>query len=231
RQWETLLTAAESQFPSFWFWLDLQMYVHDALDNLGLAYHSARDAVRFETAFFLRRMPFFPNLNSQDGTPIASDETREWLTDLESSTQQSSAGAGSTVVAVSDSANAEAFELNQAESIDNVLTSAREYLENSRSLRDRFIAQLKLSGYLAGKKEIELAYTYLTGLESSMTKFGLDQWEPALAVAVLSELYSCLQKLIKSRKEDKESLQQKTRETVARLVAIDPVKAAELVRK
>ncbi len=232
-EWGDLLSASERQFPSFWFWLDLQRYTVEALEALGSDYDEARQAVVSQNIFLLRRMPFFVNFNTQDGVSVASAETQEWLQET-ASRKHAEAEAPPVAADIRNLTSGESrdtLSYDAKGSVQENLEKAREYLQSSRSERDSFIAQLKLSELLLHKKEIVLAYSYLDRLSSLIGQHQLEVWEPELAVDALKVLHACCLRMSRVRKDEKRFFIEQARAIVQRIAALDPVVAAEAVKR
>lgn len=233
-EWIDLLKASEKQFASYWFWLDLQRYSMDALESLGSDYDFVRKAIKSEIIFLLHRLPFFVNMKSQDGVPVATPETKDWLTELASQEPSGVATQPETgAAAISQSSLKEPLSLviDQAGSVPANLEKARECLRSSRSEKDRFQVQLKLAEYLLNRKEVILAHNYLVQLERLMKKHELELWDPELAVQSLILLHKSTLRMGKVRKNEKQDFVEKSRVIASRIAVLDPVAAASIVRE
>ncbi len=61
------------------YWLDLQRIAATAAAQLGNTYIPVREAILFETALFIRRLPQIRDLTYSDGTPFCDSATIDWL--------------------------------------------------------------------------------------------------------------------------------------------------------
>ncbi len=232
QNWLDLLKATETSFPTLWYWLDLQRYACDAMENLGNQFDLARRAIIDEVTFFLQRLPHFANMKTQDGIPVASEETQDWLKTVSSTAHQQESNESVTVTSSEggheDGKTDKTFD--SSEPIDKGLERAREYLQTTHGGRERHIVQLRLTEYLLGKKNVPLAFSYVEPLEEYVTTFQLAQWEPDLALQTLHLLHTCLIRMSKVNKDSKNIYLDRCRQLLPQLAALDPVIAAKAAK-
>ncbi|MDR3135785.1 MAG: type VI secretion system domain-containing protein, partial [Deltaproteobacteria bacterium] len=71
------LAFSEEQLKTHIFFLNLQEASHEALISLGFV--DSAKAIHDEASFFVARFPLLLTLTFDDGTPLASEETKQWL--------------------------------------------------------------------------------------------------------------------------------------------------------
>ncbi|MEI7639242.1 MAG: type VI secretion system protein TssA [Syntrophus sp. (in: bacteria)] len=222
--WRDLLDAAESRVRQFLFWLDLSRYVTEALEQLGHQDGSA--AVSAETCQYVKRLTGIERLAFDNGTPFANEETRIWINTINRQIPSGGGTAGSDETDIRQVVEKQVQEAEKA-SRDNKLPAAlgafTDKLNHAHSARERFIWQFGLCRLLLQVKQPRLAAPHLKELLQTMEMYRLEQWEPDMAVEVLSTVLTGLR--LQAGQSD-ESLQ----ETVLnRITTIDPVRAMEFV--
>ncbi|MFA6414298.1 MAG: type VI secretion system protein TssA, partial [Syntrophales bacterium] len=222
--WRDLLDAAESRVRQFLFWLDLSRYVTEALGQLGQ--QDGSDAVSAETCQYVKRLTGMERLAFDNGTPFANEETRIWINSINRQIPSGGDAAGGDETDIRQVVEKQVQEAEKA-SRDNKLPAAlgafTDKLNHTRSARERFIWQFGLCRLLLQVKQPRLAAPHLKELLQTMEMYRLEQWEPDMAVEVLSTVLTGLR--LQAGQSD-ESLQ----ETVLnRITTLDPVRAMEFV--
>lgn len=224
RSWHDLLEASESRVRQFLFWLDLSRYVTEALEQLGR--QDGSEAVAAETSQYVKRMKGIERLAFDNGTPFANEETRIWINGLN---KQRPSGEGAAPGSETDIRQVVERQIEEAAkaSRDNRLPAAlgafTEKLNHAPSARVRFFWQFGLCRLLLQVKQPRLAVPHLKEILQTLEMYRLEQWEPDLAVEVLSTVLTGLR--LQAGQGD-ESLQ----ETVLnRIMTLDPVRAMEFV--
>jgi len=204
--WQGLLELAESQFERSVLWLDTQRFVCAALEELGAPYQEALRAVKGECALLARRFPGLLDLTFSNDTPFADEETRAWFRDQVLAGGDDSGGGAATVAAPAPSDEAdeefdalleEAAGLVKKKKLVQGTAKLAASLESAPSRRRRFLRRLAMAQFLHDAKQYRLAVAQLDTLDAEIRQHGLDAWEPALAVRVLSLLISCHNRLLK----------------------------------
>ena len=179
---EAVVKAAEENLVENIFWLDLNFWAAEALARLGEGHQAAAEAVRGETALFLRRLPGLEDLKFSDGTPFAADDTREWLKGL-------SAGAGG---AAEGSAGA------AADPAAKGVRQAREWIAEGRtaeavrkmqqgvrgagSRKEAFQWRVALCRLLVETPEARHALPHIEEILKEIDLFRLEEYDPELAL-------------------------------------------------
>lgn len=81
KKWNDLRLAAEESAlnPEGRGWLDVQRYVLEALQQGGNRFQPAASALKATLGAFLSAYDKLPEMELSDGTPVAGNDTREWL--------------------------------------------------------------------------------------------------------------------------------------------------------
>jgi len=238
--WQALLELAESQFERSVLWLDTQRFVCAALEELGPPYEQALSAVKGECAWLARRFPGLLGLTFSNDTPFADEETRAWFRDSVLAGGDDSGGGPAVAAAPAqydeedeefDAVLEEAAALLKKKKLVQGTAKLAASLETAPSRRRRFLRRLAMARFLHDAKEYRLAVAQLDALDAELTMYGLDEWEPALAVRVLSLLISCHNRLLKGAWKGSAEAAARTEELFLRLAGLDAVAALGLQTK
>jgi type VI secretion system protein VasJ len=220
------IASAESRVREFRFWLDLSRLTAEGLRSLGPAYAGALDALETETALFVRRFPGLANLAFADGTPLADEKTRFWLSRLGRAPANDAAGQdgpaaasdGDTVEAVLAKARDLAAN-NQAVAAASLLQAS---LGSARSGRMRLRWRIGLAEILLGAGHPESARPLIDQMLADLDAHALDAFDPDLAVAALATAHQGL------ASGPDEASTAKAREVLARIMRLDPARGLRL---
>ncbi|RNC71726.1 MAG: type VI secretion system protein TssA [Desulfuromonadales bacterium] len=225
---EALLKAAEARLPQFIFWLDLNRLSAEALSRLGDRFAGAREAIRAETAALLQRLPGLEGLAFADGTPFADQETRQWLGGLmqrEASAVDCTAGADTDCRA---EAIAREVEESQALIRSGRLLEAVErfqrQLGNGASRKEKLHWRLALAQLLVNTNRAKLALPHLEQVMADIGAFGLEEYDPALALQGLKLAWVGFDSQTEPRFKDKAA------EALHRIARLDPVEMVRLAK-
>ncbi|MBI5863862.1 MAG: type VI secretion system protein TssA [Planctomycetes bacterium] len=225
--WKQLAAEAEGQFVTTPLWLDMQRYVALGLKGLGAAHTAAHDAVLLDAVALQRRLPGLFELSFKDGTPFADGGTRSWLTQAAAAF----GGGGSSAGPAADSddsvakATAEARKLLAEAKTGEAVERLSSAIDAARGRRERYRAQLALSGLCLDMGRLSLGASLLEGLESVIDAYKLEEWEPELAAETLYDLYECMSK---SNPKPTPEQHQRLHAIFARVARLDPKAAMKL---
>ncbi len=190
-KWAELIEEAESTLIQFRFNLDLHRFTVKALETLGPGFKGAREAVVAELAALTRRMPAVVELVAQDGSPMASADTRSWL-DAE---VLASPGGGAREAPKGAPASdedqklfAEAQTLAANGKYLDAVRVVQARIEATAAGRARFGLQLFLAKLSADRGQPAAARALYQALDELGRQHGLEAWEPALAARCLEGL-------------------------------------------
>ncbi|AJE02302.1 type VI secretion system protein TssA [Geobacter pickeringii] len=223
---EALLKAAEGRLPQFIFWLDLNRFSAEALARLGERFAPAREAVCRETAALLQRLPGLDGLAFADGTPFADPATRQWLAGMAG--HGATAGRSGTEQGEPVSRTAEIDrEMGEAQALvrDGKLIDAVERLQKrlgtGASRQEKLIWRLALAELLVNANRTSLALPHLEQVIAEIGTFGLEEYDPSLALQGLKLAWLGFDAQAEPR------FKEKAAETLHRIARLDP---AEMVR-
>jgi len=190
---EELLKAAETRLPEYIFWLDLSCLVAVALTRLGSRFEKARAAVCQETAFLQYRLPGLEQLSFSDGTPFASPDTRQWLKTIAFRKDRASplplvaapSAPEAETEALIESQRAGLQQLLCAGQLVQALEVIQQKLRSSTSRREQLLWRLSLAGMLAEVGKSSYALPYLEQVLEDIDRYGLEQYDPSLALRAL----------------------------------------------
>ncbi|MEA1936204.1 MAG: type VI secretion system protein TssA [Thermodesulfobacteriota bacterium] len=225
-----LLESAEARVEQFLFWLDLNRYVAEALEQLG--YGKAHETVVQETSMYARRLPGIEKLAFSDGTPFADEDTKEWLREI----AMDKSGATDDLLVHSRNVPEDSEESHIAEvyvqadslvkekKLSEAIELMQEELNSGTSQRSRFLSRMALTKLLINAKKIRLALPHLLEILNDIEKYHLDNWDPDLTLKALAEVYRGL----KAQKD--EDLQNRAVEAMDRIAKLSPAAALRLMK-
>ena len=178
KNWFELLKAAESKVYEHPYCLDLSFYVYKSLSYLNHPF-VARE-VKNEVLSFIRRLKGIEKLSFKDDTPFANSDTRDWIGYLE---VEKNIEANYTKISLEDELNKaykEAKELYKNGELSSALDKLHSKIKFSANNREKFIRLTNFCKFLHEIEQVDLAKLYLDELSETVTKYNLDDWEPAL---------------------------------------------------
>ncbi|MQP64865.1 hypothetical protein GE253_05835 [Niveispirillum sp. SYP-B3756] len=186
KSWSDLLARVESLLPQRRYWLDLNRYADLALEGLEEPLTSpARRAVRGAVAGLLIRVPDLPQMRDNNNNPLAEEETQIWCAGLT---------AGQPVASDPvDSVLAACRARRKTEKPRELMTSfADPPPAILRSGREQFRWKLAQAQIASEINLLPHALALSDELVADAERMGLDQWEPALALALHRLRTRCL---------------------------------------
>lgn len=232
QNWAEMLETADSTFSrgANHLWLDLQWYIHQALTKSGQ--ETLADIIAADLTGLLTRLPGLETLAFSDGTPFADEVTLNWIQQSVldttggwgnvTSPTQSAAGNDDILtlepeaLALADSDGPEAA-LNWLQSRPGVTTSRQKWL--LRLMMGRIAEQY-------GKNE--LAVHLFAELGGGAGEVTLEDWEPELLFEVRARHLKLLRLKAGRSEADKARLTPEMDQLLARLITVDPARAAVL---
>ena len=91
--------------------------------------------------------------------------------------------------------------------------------------RDRLLWRLRIAQLCCDAQRLQLAAPLLEDCYQEIRRFGIDEWEPSLAVDVARTLYRCRKTLVSGEKAPSPESLDKVRDSFAWLCQLDPVAA------
>jgi type VI secretion system protein VasJ len=232
QSWSEITEQADSVFSrgANHLWLDLQWYIHQALQKQGK--DTLADIIAADLKGFLSRLTGLETLAFNDGTPFADEVTLNWI-------QQSvmdSVGGWNDDVHTSQTRSAdedilalepEAVALADSEGPEAALN----WLQNRPGIttaRQKWLLRLLMARVAEQYGKNELATHLFSELGSQAEGVTLAQWEPGLLFEVRARHLKLLRMKAGRSESDKTHLQPKMEQLLAGLIALDPARAAVL---
>ena len=184
------LRAAESRVGEYLFWLDLSRMSAQALKGLGEDYSSALSALEMETQFYVQRLPGLGSLSFADGSSFADAKTRSWLQSLGKS--GGSTGGTETGTDQTTEIMAKANQLASSKKLLEAISLICGMINTSNSLRSVFRLRTGLTALLTAEGQVGVGKVHAAGLLEHIDSFGLEQWEPELALSGLLAAYEAV---------------------------------------
>ncbi len=184
-----VLAEAETRLVIDRFWLDLNFYVARAMEGLGRGYDAARKAVGDELAALVRRLPGLLDLRFESEIPFAGEAARLWiLNELGALPGKAAAG---TAPDPREACLSEARKLVARKRLAEATALVQKELQSMQHRRDRFLCRLTLAKLCLEAGKPDLALPQLEALDEEARKFAVEEWEPALSIDLVRELWKC----------------------------------------
>lgn len=229
KEWDTLLASAESAFREvpLHFWLDLQRFTAAALDALGEQYQRAKQAVLFETAMLLERVPSLPQLTFADGVPFADPKTRFWLDDVVLPIFAGDGGGAALADEAAEKEYDEAKRLAGGGKLNEAVSVLQDGLQHAGAGRGRFLRRFYIAQICMQADKPGVACSILEKLSTEIDAHGLHEWEPSMALDVWCQLHRCYGLLSGDDETDGADMEENARRVFARICEIDASRALE----
>ena len=189
REWKRALLSAEKEFSSgvSHFLLDLQRVSSVACKELGKGFKNVNNAICYETALFIRRIPDVISLSYSDGTPFCDNATKDWIDSdvkkiLSSHDSSVSEKDGSCCTDPLKNEKKEINLLSSAGKFDKAIKIMQEKINGSGIKNQNFKRELIICNLLFSVKRADIALAILESLHEKIMYYHLDEWEPDLAV-------------------------------------------------
>jgi len=237
-EYESLIREAESSLQNepFHLWIDLQRLVASALDALGTPYEPARDAVLFDVARLVDRLPGLLSLTFSDGTPFASPLTVDWIETqvqpmLKLSDDGGTATEGDDQMLVSDHYE-EARQLLSGGDLDEALSLMREGAVEDTSEREAFYRRLYIALLCMKGNKLSVARPLLDRLDADVERHALDSWRPSLALRVWEHKCKCYDALAQNAgRESSTDLSAEANAAFEKICKLDATKALSVAEQ
>lgn len=230
--WEALVKLTEATLLQSIFWLDLNRFSWEGLGNMGDQYREAQNAVAQETAFLLHRFPQLPQLSFSDETPLADNDTRQWIGNIRFGAGGGGEPAGSTGSTGSDAereamdrAMQEAMALARKRKTAEATRLLQQGFQSSTSPGDKLRWRMALAEVLIRAKKTGLAVAHLEDILDTLETYRLEEWDVGLAVKALKIAYAGFEA------DPNELSKQEASRVLSRISKLNPVEALRLVKK
>jgi len=211
KEWDKLIPRMELNFlnpdaEGVRYWLEGQRYVAQALEQKGGKALEAAVEVKFHLAKLLERLPDLPSLLFKDGKTLFADpETLKWIADevkpLLGGAPKPEGGILPPVMGEDYEPINKEYEAASAELPENFELHAeamQKAIAGDLRRKGRFLRSLNLANYCAAAKQYELAKALCSDLLQKIKTHQLEEWEPALCVAVWQAAYATNAQLLRS---------------------------------
>jgi type VI secretion system protein VasJ len=232
QSWSEITEQADSVFSrgANHLWLDLQWYIHQALQKQGK--DTLADIIAADLKGLLSRLTGLETLAFNDGTPFADEVTLNWI-------QQSvmdSVGGWNDDVHTSQTRSADedilALEPEAVALADNAgAEAALNWLQDRpgiTTVRQKWLLRLLMARVAEQYGKNELAVHLLNELSAQADNVQLAQWEPGLLFEVRARHLKLLRMKAGRSETDKTRLSPVIEALLAGLIVIDPARAAVL---
>ena len=179
---EALVRGAERNLAENIFWLDLNFWTSGALVRMGEGYEAAAEAVRRETALLLRRLPGLEDLKFSDGTPLAADDTREWLKGLSAGTGGAAEGSAGAAADPTAKGLRQARELIAEGRTAEAVRRMQQGMRDVGSRKEAFHWRIALCRLLVETPEARHALPHIEQILKEIDLFRIEEYDPELAL-------------------------------------------------
>lgn len=194
---EGIIEFCESRILAFPFWLDLDQASARGFGMLGERGARMRKAIIKNALAFTERMPGIELLTFADGTPFASEETRQWLETCRA--EQSGNAPTDAFGAVQQQAQQAGADGRH----DDAIKAYQSFIQTTSTGRDQFKARLALTDLFITVRADADPVPFVQPLVEDCTQHALNLWEPELASKAWQiVLKACRQALAASHTRD-----------------------------
>lgn len=232
QSWSEILEQADSTFSrgANHLWLDLQWYIHQALQKQGK--DTLADIIAADLKGLLSRLTGLETLAFNDGTPFADEVTLNWV---QQSVMESVGGWGVEVQTSQTSSNDDDILALEPEAValaDSKGTEAAlNWLQNRPGFttdHQKWLLRLLMARLAEQYGKNELAIHLLNELGAQADDITLAQWEPGLLFEVRARHFKLLRMKAGRSESDKARLTPVMDQLLAGLIAVDPSRASVL---
>ena len=228
--WEELLSQSEGALynPQNTFLFSLHHHTADALSHMGKKFTTAHGVVCREVQLFLHRLPGVASLRFADGTPFASEETLDWLASIDG--QGDDGEGGMPEMTSRDDEVAEVIkdvrdQAKEPGKLHEAIDALHQKVHGAVSSKEGLQLRLGLVRVLMENRCEKIAVSHVDRVFDDIVRFGLIQWDPALALNGLKVIYSTMKRI--SGKE----AGARSAEVLAMIAGISTVEAMKLAGK
>ncbi|WP_193161819.1 type VI secretion system protein TssA [Enterobacter ludwigii] len=231
QRWNELREQADSLFSrgAGHLWLDLQWYIHQALQKQGRETEAA--IIQDDLKGLLHRLSGLEVLAFNDGSPFADEVTLNWIrqqvpgdvTDWQESAVSTDSTTDNDILAL----EAEAQAMADSDGVEAAMTWLQQR-PGVVTTRERWLMQLLMARIAEQYGKSTLALHLLGQLNTQAGNLTLQQWEPELLFEVKARKLKLLRQIAGRIEAEKTRLLPEMELLLAGLVALDPARAAVL---
>jgi len=234
-EYPSVLEQAELLFAGAPLWFDLTRITVQALEAQGKEFAPAAEAVVFELASMLKRVPDVVKLKTSGGVPFADDATKKWIAKkvlagapIDMGFAPAEAGAARPRGGEGfPEAQKEARKLARGNKLGAALKTLSDGANRAERLEDRVAWKLEAARMCMTAGRFEMALAQLEALDEELREASIEDWDPALCAEILRDLLRCRQQVAQSADFAPSELA-RSRELMGRLCRLDVVSALEL---
>ena len=221
-RWERVTRQVMWALPKHRLALDLHYYLDRSLRERSAPFEAASRAHLGELRALLARFPRLPELTFKDRTPLASAQTKRWLSDVvlprfvEPLADRRDDGS-----ACSSEQGQTALDLIRCGQADEGVRLLQRCIATAPSTRERFSRRHLLAKGCENLKAWPLACALFEQLAEDIQRHSLELWEPQLSAGVYRDYHRCLGNVDESG--------QRRGDILERLCRLDPAEALELI--
>lgn len=214
-----LLNDLEASITRAPFWLDGQHLAWRCLQAINA--EQAMYEIEVQLAMLLKRLPVLEGLRFHDGVPFASEETRAWISGHVMPHIQAAPAAAHTAQATGpdkpwDEGLISAQAALRKDGLKAAVQMMKHGMAQAKGGREKLFWQLAQARLCFHARKYDLARIQLETLYQLLQQNGLEDWEPDLALQVLSLLHNCCELLPQSQ-----ALRERKDEIYRRLCHLD----------
>ncbi len=186
--WINLFSASETQLTQNIFWLDLNRYTADSLENSGIPFKAAHEAVCQETIHLIQRMPDLPTYSFSDGSSLANQQTQDWIVSI---SPQNDSALNVSIYSGEDASKEQnkfdivfqkAKKLSKDKKLIEAVILIQHELSISPSDKDRMLWRLALSRILLAARKADMAKPHFDKILEDIERYNIEKWDPILAL-------------------------------------------------
>lgn len=170
-----IIEFCESRIQTFPFWLDLDFQSARGFAMLGEPGARMRQAVIKNVLSFVDRLPGIEQLKFSDGTPFASEQTKQWLDECKALQART----------IDDNATEQAFALArktlQTGDADAAVSMYHDLCTQTTTRRDQFRARIAMAELFISIHGNADPVPFVQALADECQSYRLADWEPDLA--------------------------------------------------
>jgi len=200
KEYAKLIPEIEVKFLNrvdFLYWLDVQKYVVEALENYNEETVAAAGEIKVHLARLIQHLPDLPQLMFKDKkTPFANPETQDWL---EEEVQAAFGSGGQTKEKILPPIMGEDYqEINEQyekacdelpDEFEKNLKVMQESISGDTRPKGRFLRLLNTANYCYTAKQYSIARVLYQELLEKIDEYNIIEWERALCVSVWQSMF------------------------------------------
>lgn len=183
----------------FRYWLDAQRYLVQSLERKGGNYIFASEDIKYHLARLVNRIPEILNLKFAGGEiPFADKDTIRWINEEVKNKVSTAKSAETSTFSMAPIVDPSYEEINKEyeqavsglpKNFESSYQSMQEKLGRENRTKGKFLRRMNMANFCYEAKQYTVAKVTLEELKAVIDELRLDEWEPALSIAVWQSLY------------------------------------------